>query len=59
MTTEKILLDIADINASGYFLFRKKTLFEGKKERAVNIDYGNIKNGNIEFILTLKREHRT
>ena len=25
---------------------------------AVNIEYGNIKNGNIEFILTSKREHQ-
>ena len=27
-------------------------------ERAVNIDYRNIKNGNIKFILTSKREHQ-
>ena len=46
--------------------FRKMDLRASKKKRqkcdktagAVNIEYGNIENGIIEFILTSKREHR-
>ena len=40
-------------------VFRLFKLNEIKKMgKDVNIEYENIKNGNIEFILTSKREHQ-